>query len=268
MLDSINRFIYTYQRADPLSHLLYSINMIRRLEVKGPHTWKVVKDSIKNIDVLVKLFNIPSDYRARHVCSIPLKYFKNVDASLSFYDRLIGAWGQFPHLDQAQFYFENNIYAQFMLHMRLYYTNIISKFYGLGLGCSYDCVRDCRELTHVAPPLRLLPRTYKRVVLSTKLKKSSQFGTETRNTIADNMKSTLAITHVTLHGEMSLSPLFPCEPLVPLHDDSYIESLGHDHLFSYARMCCDTIHDTQRVHNPCDIDQVHIYIYITFDSYQ
>ena len=92
MLNIINKFINTYQRAGPQRYLLYSIHRIKRLEVISLHTWKAVKDTTKNIDICGELFDIPLDYHARHVGLILLKYFKNVDATPFVYDRLVGSW--------------------------------------------------------------------------------------------------------------------------------------------------------------------------------
>lgn len=52
-----------------------------------------MKSATKDIDVRAKLFDIPLDRRARHVGLIPLKYFKNVDATPFVYDQFIGPWG-------------------------------------------------------------------------------------------------------------------------------------------------------------------------------
>ena len=79
------------------------------------------------------------------------------------------------------------------------------------------------------------------------------------------MQRTLAIAHVALRGEMRRPPSLPRGPPVALHDDSYIKSIGHDQISSYARMCHDTIRDTWSVHDPCDTNLVHIYE--TFESY-
>jgi len=74
------------------------------------------------------------------------------------------------------------------------------------------------------------------------------------------MHRTLDFAHVALHGEMNRPPSLPRDPPIPLHDDSYIESIGRDQPFSYAHMCRDNIHDTWRVHDPHDTHQVHIYM--------
>lgn len=94
------------------------------MEVRGPHTWKVVKYATKNIDVRGELFDIPLNYPTRNVGLIPLKYFKNVDATTFVYDLYIGVWGQFSHHDQVPIYFAKHIYVEFVLHMRLDYTRI------------------------------------------------------------------------------------------------------------------------------------------------
>jgi len=124
-----------------------------------------VKDATKNIDVCGDLFEIPLDYRARHAGSIPLKYFKNIDATPFVYGRFIGAWGQFTHYDQVPIYFAKHIYVEFVLHMRQNYTITRSEFFGLGLRRSYDRADAYRDHAHVSPALRLLPRPSQSVVL-------------------------------------------------------------------------------------------------------
>ena len=86
MLDNINRLTETYQRLGPQSHLLQSIESIRRHEFRGPHTWEVVKEATKNIYICGELFDIPLECHDKHACPIMLKYFKNVDATPFVYD--------------------------------------------------------------------------------------------------------------------------------------------------------------------------------------
>lgn len=92
------------------------------------------------------------------------------------------------------------------------------------------------------------------MVLPMEVEKSSQLSTETRHNNGDNMQRKLAIPRVTLRGDMTRPPSLPHDPLVTLHDDSYLKSLGHDQLFSYAHACCDTIRDMWRVHDPRDTE--------------
>lgn len=88
---------------------------------------------------------------------------------LLFMIQFIGAWGHFHHHDKVPIYFANNIYAKFVLHTRMDYTSIRSKFYGPSLGGSYGCFWVCMDLIHVAPPLRLFPQPSRSVVLLAKL---------------------------------------------------------------------------------------------------
>lgn len=80
-----------YQIESPQRDALYSTRNIRGLEVRGPHTWEVVKDAAKNIRIRGELFDIPLECHDRHACPIMLKYFKNVDATPFVYDQFIGA---------------------------------------------------------------------------------------------------------------------------------------------------------------------------------
>lgn len=207
------------------------MDRIRRLEVRGPHTWKEVKDVTKNIDICGDSFDIPPECRARHAGLIPLKYFKNVDATPFVYDRFNRAWGHFPHHEHVPIYFAKHIYAEFVIHMRSDYTKTGSKFCGPSLGCSYELFRACRDPTPATPPPILFPWPSWSVVLPMEVEKSSQLSTDTRHNNGDNMRRKLAIPRVTLRGDMTRPPLFPHDPLVTLHDDSYLESLGHDQLF-------------------------------------
>lgn len=138
MLNSINRFFETYQRWGPHSHLLQSIQRISRHEVKDPHTWEVVKEATKNIDVCGELFDISFDRPTRYRGLIPVKYFRNVDVALFVYDQFIGAWDQFPHHDLAIIYFSKHIYAKFVLHMRPDCIDTRSRYYGPNIGHTYD----------------------------------------------------------------------------------------------------------------------------------
>lgn len=211
-----------------------------------------MKEATKEIDVHRELFNIPPYYPTRHRGLIPLKYFRNVDATPFVYDRFIGAWGQFPHHDQVSIYFSKHLYANFVLHMRLDYTDTISRYYGPSFGRTYERNGAYRDPGHVPPPLRLLPLLSWSLVLPTKLKELLQLSGETRETIADNMRISLASTCVALDGDIRRPPPFPDESPVPLYDDAFLTSLPFDQLLTYTCMYRDVICETLRAHDRRD----------------
>ena len=97
------------------------------------------EESTKDIDVRGELFDIPSDRPIKHRGLIPLKYFRNVDATPFVYDRFIGACGGFPHHDQVTIYFSNILYAELVLHMMSDYTDTISHYYGREFKHNSEC---------------------------------------------------------------------------------------------------------------------------------
>lgn len=243
----------------PHSHLLQSIQRTRRYEVRDPDTWEVVKQVTKDINVRGELFDIPLDCPARHRSLIPLKYFRNVDATPFLYDRFIGVWDQLPHHDQVTIYFSKNLYAKFVLHMRSDYIDTKSHYYGHILGHSYKHERLRRDPRHVPPPPRFFLLPSRSLVLLTKLKELSQLGGDTRETITDNIQMSLDNGHVALDGEINRPPPLPRDPPVPLCDDSFPVSLPFCQFLTYVCMYRDAIRQTWRVHDLRDIDHVHIY---------
>lgn len=114
-----------------------------------------------------------------------------------------------------------------MLHVGLDYTNTRYNFYGPELEHKYDCVRARRDPMYVEPPLRLFPRLSQSIVFLTELENLLQLNTRIRHIIANNMQETLVSAHVTFPGDMSIPLSLPCA-LIPLYDDSYLDSLGCD----------------------------------------
>ena len=149
--------------------------------------------------------------------------------------------------------------------MRSNYTSIRAMFYGPYRGCSYDCVRACRDPTYVPLAMRFFPLPSQGVAFPMELEKSSQLGAKTRYTNTNSMQTTLSSEQVALHGEMGSPQPFSHGPLIQLYDDAYLKSIPTNKVSSYARMCHDVIHDTWRLHGLHDTHQVHIYV--NFDSY-
>ena len=130
-----------------------------------------MQNATKDIDVRIALFEIP----ANRVRPGPLRFkeFRNDDIAPHLYNMFIGSWGMFPHHDQVPLYFSKQIYVEFVLHMRLDYTNTTLTLYESYRGHNYDHYGAHRDPTHVPPPLILVPLPSWSIVLSTELKDPS-----------------------------------------------------------------------------------------------
>ena len=115
------------------------------------------------------------DILADHVILGPLrlKEFRNEDTTPHIYEWFIISWGMFPHHDQVPIYFSKQIYVEFVLDMRLDYTNMPLLFYGYGRGHNFDHPMTHKDPTHGPPPSRLVPFPSQRVVLSIELEDPS-----------------------------------------------------------------------------------------------
>ena len=103
----------------------------------GPDNQSAVRDETVGHDVKGTLFDIPLDRSTGQ--PLRLKEFK-LEATMPYvYDRLIRAWGMFPHHDQVPLYFAKHTYAQFVLDMHPDYTSTPSSFYGASGGHSHTC---------------------------------------------------------------------------------------------------------------------------------
>ena len=109
---------------------MQSIQRTRNRFVLGSNSWEAVKTVTENVDVHRELFDILVVYVK--IGLLRLREFRNEDVAPHVYDRFIGAWSTFPHHDQVPLYFSRQIYVEFILHMRPYYTSMPLEFYGSG----------------------------------------------------------------------------------------------------------------------------------------
>ena len=111
MLEAVDNLLKVYKSIEPLSSLWASAFHRRRVDLKGPDDWVIVRDETAGHDVKGALLNIPPDHAPGQ--PLRLKEFKLEAAAPYVYDKFIGAWGMFPHHDQVPLYFAKHIYAEF-----------------------------------------------------------------------------------------------------------------------------------------------------------
>ena len=69
---------------------------------------------------------------------LKVQYFKNPKIAHHLYDRFLEAYHILPWNDEVPHYFVRFFYAEFFLNMNSYYTDALSKFYGIGKDKTYE----------------------------------------------------------------------------------------------------------------------------------
>ena len=120
--------------------------------------------------------------------------------------------------------------------MKPYYTNVKSKYYGIGKGRTYEkegTLRDQME-TKANPPL--VPQPKNRVTLEAEMDATSQIGLEARTILGENLQSALFGVGVGMdrHKARSTSRACFCYKI-----DEEVDSMSLEDAKAYAKQCRD-----------------------------
>lgn len=199
----------------------------------GADRWDMVKVAIKGHDVKGFLYDIPPDRPSGQ--PLRLREFRLEAAAPYVYYRFIRAWGMFPHHDQVPLYFAKHLYAEFVLGMRLDYTNTPSTFFGAGRGRSYQRPGARRDPGYAPPPPRLVSILERMVIRAEDMTQPSQLGSETRHVIAGSLRTAMTGAIVATQAERSRPHGAPPEPNIRCLDDDTIDYFDLEDLRKYAK---------------------------------
>ena len=85
---------------------------------------------------------------------LKVQYFKHPKLTHHIYDRFLAAYDRLPWNDEVPHYFVRFFYVEFFLNINPDYTNVKSKYYGIGKGRTYEwegALRD-EKVAKVDPP--------------------------------------------------------------------------------------------------------------------
>jgi len=91
---------------------------------------------------------------------LKVQYFRHPELAHQIYDRFLAIYGRLPWNDEVSHYFARFFYAMFFLDMKQNYTNIKSKYYGIGKGRTYEqegALRD-EKASKANPPFVPQPK--------------------------------------------------------------------------------------------------------------
>jgi len=139
MLQFFFTLITIYEKHGPTCNLWVEIYEKRRELEMGPHKRSTIKYAIKRhqVDVITLLFDTPLPLLSRVPKALILSSFNLAVVVPFVYDIFLGAFRIFPNHDEVHIYFTQQLYCEFVLHMKPDYASLPSRFYGTGRYHTY-----------------------------------------------------------------------------------------------------------------------------------
>jgi hypothetical protein len=187
VLHSFENFIDVYKNLGPMTNTF--IDMMRRHKqaVMGPDKWPKIEKRVSK-EKAKSLFNFKEGPKK---LMLKVQYFKHPNIAIHIYDRFLAAYGRFPWNDEVPYYFARFIYAEFFENMHPDYTDLPSKYYGVGKGQTYNQRGAFQDPSFPRPPPPLVSRPPRVVSLPSEMEATSQVGKDVRDAIEDNINSSL-----------------------------------------------------------------------------
>jgi hypothetical protein len=231
VLGSLQNFIQAYENLGPTTDGFVDLMRRRRDQVMGPDKWDVVKERVTR-EQAKSMFNFKEGLKKD---MLKVQYFKHPHLAHLLYDRFLAAYGRFPWNDEVSQYFARFFYAEFFLNMKPDYTDVHSKFYGVGKGRIYDREGAHRDPATLRPPPQI-SRPPRLVALKSEMEPTSQLGTTARNFVGDGLSSVLVGVDVGLVRERARSAIR--QKFVYKTDDE-IDGMSIEDVRAYAKICRD-----------------------------